>query len=127
MSQEDTPGLASGALHRRLLESPWLPTALLPSQGVRWDPVDESTARATLADGQLAVSMTVHFREDGGIERVEARRMRDVDGVGVPTPFVGYFDDYATVGGMKVPMSGRVEWLLPEGPYDFWHGRITGI
>ncbi len=125
--QEDTPGLASGALHRRLLESPWLPTSLLPSQGVRWDPINESSARATLVDGELDVSMVAHFGDDGGIERVEALRMRDVDGAGVPTPFVGYFGDYEKVAGMRVPMTGHVEWVLPEGRHDFWHGRITRV
>src|SRR5437879_2189424 len=48
ISLEDTPEIASGALHRYLAEAVWLPTALLPSQGVAWTALDDSSARATL-------------------------------------------------------------------------------
>lgn len=127
VNQRDTPGLASGALHRALMERAWLPTSLLPSEGVRWDPIDDRSARATLTDAGISVSMDVHFGDAGEIVRVEADRMRDVDGEGVPTPFVGYFGEYARMDGMMVPMQGHVEWVLPEGRFDFWHGRIEAI
>ncbi len=26
---------------------------------------------------------------------------------------------------MMVPMSGKVEWVLPEGPFPYWRGRIV--
>jgi hypothetical protein len=123
----DTPGLASGALHRALLERAWLPTALLPREGVRWEAIDDSSARATVTDAGITVTMDVHFGAAGEIVRVEAERMRDVDGRGVPTPFVGYYSDYQRVDGMMVPMEGQVEWLLPEGRHDFWRGRIDRI
>lgn len=127
VDQQNTPGLASGALHRALMERAWLPTSLLPSQGVRWEPIDDHSARATLTDAGISVSMDVHFGDAGEIVRVEAERMRDVDGKGVPTPFVGCFSDYAPVDGMMVPLEGYVEWLLPEGRHDFWRGRIDSI
>lgn len=49
-----TPEMAAGELMRYLAEAPWYPTALLPSQGVRWEPVNESSALATLGDGEVA-------------------------------------------------------------------------
>jgi hypothetical protein len=127
VDQSDTPSLNSGALHRYLLESPWFPTALLPSQGVRWEEVDPFTARAHLSDGGITVSMDVHFDEVGRITRVEALRMRDVDGAGVPTPFRGRIWDYVRVDGMMVPLEGEVEWELPEGVWMFWRGRATEL
>lgn len=127
VDQQNTPGLASGALHRALMERPWFPTALLPSEGVRWEPIDDRSARATLTDAGISVSMDVHFGDAAEIVRVEAERMRDVDGKGVPTPFVGYFSDYAPIHGMMVPMQGHVEWILADGRYDFWHARIDSI
>ena len=45
--------LASGALHRYLAESVWLPTALLPGRGVTWEPIDNNAARATLRIAEL--------------------------------------------------------------------------
>jgi hypothetical protein len=46
-----TPETAQGELMRFLAEAPWYPTALLPTQGVRWDAIDDTSARATLTDG----------------------------------------------------------------------------
>lgn len=125
VDQKSTPSLNSGALHRYLMERAWFPTALLPSQGVRWEALDERSARAHFTDGPLTLSMDVFFDDDGGIARVEAMRMRDVDGVGVPTPFVGHFRDHRPVDGMMIPMEGEVEWVLPEGRLTFWRGRIV--
>jgi hypothetical protein len=127
VDQEGSPELASGALHRYLAEAVWLPTALLPRSGVRWEGADDSTARVTLTDSGITVSMDVHFGALGEIVRVEAERYRDVNGVGVRTPFVAHFRDYTQVEGMRIPMSGEVEWILPEGRFTYWKGRVTGI
>jgi hypothetical protein len=124
---QGTPELASGALHRYLAESAWLPTALLPREGLAWTAIDDSTARVTLTDSGITVSLDVRFAATGEIARVEAERYRDVNGVGVPTPFVGHFRDYATVHGLRVPVAGEVEWVLPEGRFTYWRGRITRI
>jgi hypothetical protein len=100
------PELASGALHRYLAERVWLPTSLLPGQGVRWAPIDDSSARATLTDGPLTLSMDVHFAPSGEIERVEMLRYRDVDGTGVITPFEGVFPRLPTGGRDDGPPPG---------------------
>jgi hypothetical protein len=52
-----TPELAKGELLRYLAEAMWYPTALLPSQGVRWTPIDDNAARATLTDQSTTVSL----------------------------------------------------------------------
>jgi hypothetical protein len=125
VDEQGTPHLDSGALHRYLLESTWFPTALLPSQGVRWEPIDDTSARATLSDAGTSLSMVAHFGEQGEIVRVEADRLRDVNGQGVPTPFIGRVREYQRMDGMMIPVAGEVEWILPEGRFAFWRGRIT--
>jgi hypothetical protein len=127
VDQEGTPALNSGALHRYFLESAWFPTALLPSQGVRWEPIADTSARAILTDAGITLSMVVHFGEQDEIVRVEADRMRDVDGAGVPTPFIAHVGEYGRVGEMMIPVVGEVEWILPEGRFSFWRGRITAV
>jgi hypothetical protein len=52
-------------------------------------------------------------------------RHRDVEGSGVPTPFVAFFRDCQELDGKMVPMAGEVRWILPEGPLTFWRGQIT--
>lgn len=127
VDQQGSPELAAGALHRYLAESAWLPTSLLPREGLVWEAVDDSTARVTLTDSGVTASLDVHFAASGGIERVEAERFRDVDGVGVLTPFVGHFRDYVAVEGMQIPREGQVEWILPEGRFSYWRGRVERI
>jgi hypothetical protein len=125
VSAQGTPSIAAGALHRQFMERAWLPTALLPSQGVRWEPIDDRSARAYLSEDGIDLSIDVFFGDAGEIVRVEAVRMRDVDGVGVPTPFVGHFGDYQRTEGMMIPMRGEVTWVLPAGPFTYWRGRVS--
>lgn len=125
---EGTPEIAAGALHRYLAEAAWLPTALLPSAGVVWTPLDATSARASLAAGATSVWLDVHFGGDGLIHRVfTPERAREVGGRAVPTPWQGRFGDYGEIEGMRVPLRGEVAWLLPDGPQAYWRGQIVGI
>jgi len=123
-----TREVAEGELMRFFAEAAWYPTALLPSQGVRWDEVDIRSARATLVDGSVAVTMLFSFNEDGTIDTVRAEaRGRTVGDRIIPTPWQGRFWNYQQRGGMQVPLDGEVAWLLPEGARPYWRGRITEI
>ena len=113
---------------RFFAEAAWYPTALLPSQGVRWQAVDERTARATLHDGALAVTLTVGFAADGTLTSVRAEsRGRTVGGKVVPTPWEGRWSNLQTRAGMRVPMSGEVAWLTPQGRKPYWRGTISRL
>ena len=120
--------VAQGELMRFLAEAAWYPTALLPSQGVLWDAVDDHFARATLKDGDSTPTLLFHFGEDGLIDTVRAAaRGRTVGGAVVPTPWHGRFWNYAIRDGMHVPLDAEVAWLLPEGAKPYWRGRITKL
>jgi len=126
VDQSGTPGLAAGALLRYLAEGAWFPTALLPCEGVQWTAIDDSTARATLADGAVRVSMDAHFAATGEMVRLTAVRERDVNGTSVPTPWEALHSrELLSVDGMKIPASGEVSWLLPEGRHSYWRGRVV--
>ena len=120
-----TPEMAAASLLRYLAEATWYPTALLPCEGVTWDAIDESTARATITDGPTTVSLDAHFGERGEIERISAMRHRDVKGTPVLTPWMGHSREYQRMNGMMIPMSGEVEWLMPERRLPYWRGRIV--
>jgi len=125
---KDTGMLAQGELMRFLAEAVYYPTALLPSQGVRWERIDEESARATLADRGDAVSLVFRFGGDGLAASVHAdARGRMVDGRMVETPWEGRFSEYRRLHGMAVPLRGEVAWLPPEGRKPYWRGRLTGF
>ena len=124
VSMTNTPELAHGELMRFFAEAAWYPTALLPSQGVRWEAVDDSSAHATLTDGPLTLKLLFRFNAEGLIDTVRAEaRGRAVDGKTVTAPWQCRYWGYAMQDGMRVPQQGEVVWLLPEGEKPYWRGK----
>lgn len=123
-----TPEVAQGELMRFLAEAAWYPTALLPSQGVQWEAVDDTSAKATLKDGKLHLTLLFRYDNDGLIESVRAEaRGRTVAGGVISTPWEGRWSNYELRDGMRIPVEGEVSWMLPGGPKPYWRGRITGL
>jgi hypothetical protein len=119
---------AEGELTRFVAEAAWYPTALLPSQGVRWQAIDERSARATLQDGPTSVSLEFRLDPEGLISTVRAAaRPRSVNGKLVPTPWQGRFWGYELRHGVRIPLQGEVAWELADGLRPYWRGRITDI
>ena len=126
--EPDTPELAQGELMRYLAEAMWYPTALLPSQGVRWTPLDESSARATLTDGSTTVSLDFRFGQDGLIESsTAAARPRMLGGRAVTMPWTARAWAHDLRDGMRIPLEAEVSWIQQDGPYPYWRGRLTSI
>jgi hypothetical protein len=120
--------LAHAELMRFLAEAPLYPTKLLPSQGTRWEPVDDRSARATLADGDLSVSLVFDFDASGLICAVRATgRYRALNGKMIQTPWEARFSEYEERSGILIPIQGEAAWILPEGRAPYWRGRLTDI
>jgi hypothetical protein len=120
--------IATGELMRYFAEAAMYPTVLLPSQGVRWEAVDERSARATMSDRGITLTLLFRFGGDDLIESMRAdARGRTVGSNVIPTPWEGRWFGYADQHGMKVPMEGEVAWVLPDGRLPYWRGRITSI
>lgn len=120
--------VARGELMRFFAEAAWYPTALLPSQEVRWEALDDSSARATLVDGPLLLTLTFRFGADGLMTAARAEaRGRMVGGTVVPTPWEGRWSNYQRRSGMLVPMTGEVSWVTAEGPKPYWRGTVETL
>jgi hypothetical protein len=123
-SDEEQEQLASAALLRFLAESPWIPSALLPSETVHWTAVDERNARVALDDRTTSVSAQIGFGEYGEIVSVAAQRYA---GPAFGTlPWVGRFGGYERMSGMMSPTTAEVEWITTDGPVPVWRGRVVG-
>lgn len=119
------PETNEGELVRYLAEAVWFPTALLPTEGVEWEPIDDGSARATIEDGGNAATVTFHFDGDDLVERVTAERYRQE--ADERASWTGYFWNYEERGGMSVPTEAEVEWDLPDGDRPYWRARIERI
>jgi hypothetical protein len=127
-ADHDVPELNAGALHRFLAEAAWYPSALLPSAGVCWSPIDEARALATLEDSGISVSLEFRFSAAGDIESVYTPgRWRRVSGVYRPCAWEGRFSDHRSTGGLRLPFCAEVGWYADGELGIVWRGEVTTI
>ncbi len=128
VNMPDDAQLQQGEFIRYFMEALWYPTALLPSQGVRWEAIDDKSARATMTDGAITLTLTFGFQDDGLINSARAEsRGRQVDGVPSGQPWQGKFWNYAVRDGMRVPLEGEVAWVTTDGLKPYWRGKSTSL
>lgn len=126
--QQGGGDIARGEFMRYFAEAAWYPTALLPSQGVRWEAVDERSANATLVDGPIALTLLFRFDDAGLIESFRAEARGGMVGkVMVQAPWEGHFSDYRVQDGMSVPFAGEVAWMRTEGRRTYFKGVVTQL
>ena len=122
--------IARGEFMRYFAESPWYPTALLPSQGVRWEAVDGASANATLVDGPITLTMLFRFNDAGLIASVRAAsRGAGVgkEGEMVMLPWDCSLSDYQPQHGMLIPMTGEAAWMRPAGRKAYFIGHVKTL
>lgn len=127
-NMHNAPELNQGELLRFFAEAAWYPTVLLPSQGVRWEAIDDTSARGTLTDGATTVSLVFRFNCEGTIDSIRAdARYGFFGGKMMAMPWVGRFCDYTVRHGMSIPLKGEVEWERPDGAWLYYKGQVTEI
>lgn len=122
----DSPEMNAGTLHRFLAEAVWFPSALRPSERLRWTPIDDRRALATLTDHGTTVSLEFRFGAAGEVEGVHTpARWGRFDGGFRLAAWEGRFAEWGERDGLWVPSRGEVGWHL-DGTYEpVWEGRIT--
>lgn len=122
------PELNSASLHRYLAEAVWYPTALLPSAGVQWSPIDNRRALATLTDSGITVSLEFRFNDADEVVGIYAHARWSRSGKTYrPLPWEGHFSDYRLHQGMLVPFRGEVGWYADGRLEIVWRGEITSL
>ncbi|MDB5824067.1 MAG: hypothetical protein JWR21_2771 [Herminiimonas sp.] len=120
--------IARGEFMRFFAEAAWYPTALLPGQGVRWDPVDDHSANATIVDGPLTLTLLFRFNDANQIDSFRAEARGAMDGKEITMiPWEGKWSNYQTRDGMTVPLTGEVAWMRPEGRKPYFVGTVTSL
>ena len=115
-----------GALLRYLGESIWMPAAML-NKTVRWEPINDKSAKATMTHGGTSGSAIFTFDDKDRFIRLTAERFYG----GGPDAKLEQWDieatDWDTMGGYLVPVRGEVRWKLPDGDFTFYRWEITEI
>jgi uncharacterized protein DUF6544 len=110
--------ITEGEILRYLAELPWVPPAKELNNELEWRNVDERTVDVA------AKGLTVRLDLDpnGDVVRASSGLRRYQ---GKPTPWVGEYSAYETLGGMRLPTAAEVWWELETGRYVYWAGRVT--
>ena len=125
---QGTGEIARGELLRHFAESVWFPTALLPSQGVVWQAVDDTSAQATMADGPINVTMLFRFGADGLVTAIHVDgRATTVGTATVLMPWECRMSNYQTRDDMRVPLTGEALYLTPQGEKPYFKGTIDTL
>ncbi len=117
------PGMDQAGFDRLLAELTLVPTALLPGPHLRWEPVDDLSARASLSAGGLRASLV--FRRDAatGETVLEMQRGHQEGDRIVPRTFRARASgEPLRAGAFTLRRRIQGSWLLPDGelPYvDF--------
>ncbi|NNC36618.1 MAG: hypothetical protein EX271_04505 [Acidimicrobiales bacterium] len=108
----------------------WVPAALLPHNGAKWTPVDETTSRVTVSHYGLEQSIDITVTETGQPTQVVFQRWSDVnpDNEYRLQPFGGKLYDFKDFDGYTLPT--RVEGGNHFGTDDyfpFYKAIVEGI
>ncbi len=123
MFDPDGDEVASALLARILMESVWFPTSLIPSGQLRWEPVNATSARATLSDHGTTVSCVFTFNENNEVTKIVTQdKFRDAETSFEREQCSMHCSDYKQFGGVRIPTKVRLEWNLEE--QDFEYARI---
>jgi hypothetical protein len=120
--------LARGEFMRYVAEAAWYPTVLLPSQGVRWEAVDDASARATIVDGRITLTLLFRFDDAGLIASVQAQARGAGMGKNLEMlPWDCRYSDYQPQDGMLIPKAGEAAWMRPDGRRAYFNGHVQTL
>ncbi|WP_310394205.1 DUF6544 family protein [Hymenobacter sp.] len=103
------PAYDQGELLRWLVESTWLPTALLPGHHLAWTAINDHSARLTLTHRGRSVSCLARFNERGEMAECEAPRQMDA---ATQWPWLARFEQYRRWHGVLIPTVGEASWVV---------------
>lgn len=120
--------LNESALQRYLAEAVWYPTALLPSENLKWSAIDDRRALATLTDSGISVSLEFHFNGAGEISGVfSSGRYYEENGKYRREAWAGYHHNYHARDGMLIPIEAEVEWQFRDRKLPYWKGKMEAV
>lgn len=112
-------------------EAMLVPASLLPGNGVRWEAIDDHSARFFMTVGNEEIATTIETDEEGRLKRVSIRRWKDDAGNGKPgyARFdVDHWGGERTFDGYTIPTRFRAGWQLGDpGEYPFFYAAIDEI
>ena len=112
-------------LQRYLAEIVWFPSASL-SQYIKWESIDDYSARATMEYKGTKGSGEFHFDKNGKFEKFVTMRYQDSNDT-EPTEWTVTATKTAEKNGIKIPVECEASWELESGKWTWLKLKITDI
>jgi len=120
------PAADVGEAMRGLAELPWRPFAFREGPPFEWAAHGPGRLGAVFDDGRTRVAVEFEVDGEGRVVGVTAAaRPRSAGNAVIETPWAGRFSEYREFDGVRLPTVAEVSWILPEGPFTYWRGRVT--
>lgn len=121
--KEDKINQAS--LQRYLAEMVWFPSFAV-SPYIKWEAIDNYSAKATMEYKGTIGSGIFHFDEKGDFKKFVAMRYKDsMDSI--PTEWTVSAIKTEERNGIRIPVSSKAEWKLAHGNWTWLKLEITDI
>ena len=101
------------------------PFAFHETPRLTWEAGGADRLRGAFNDGTTKVTVEFDIDGEGRVLGGSAIRPRLLGKAFVDTGWSGAYREYQTFDGVRVPTVAEVSWLLPEGPFMYWRGRVT--
>lgn len=105
--------LNEGTIQRYLGELVWIPSLAL-SPYIRWDAIDEYSAKATINYKGTTGYGTFYFNEKGDFIKFIAIRYMGNEPNAKRYPWILTVDDYSEFDGIRVPVKMEATWKLDD-------------
>jgi hypothetical protein len=121
------PELDQSASLRWLGEAVWFPYAFVGDQ-VRWEAIDDHSARGTLVQPGLPVEAIFEIDHEGKLTTMRSNRYRDLGGrKSVLTPWTAHCSEYRNFSVFRVPRSVEVAWEIEQQRFSYARFRVTAL
>jgi len=115
-------------MQRYLGEIVWFPAGVL-EKSIRWEPIDENSAKAHFTMNGLTATADFRFDDQGRFLSIHAERYREQNGKHVLSDwYIHAFEDaYKEFVGITIPNKLKVIWKLENDDFEWMNVEITSI
>jgi len=117
--------ISQASLQRYLAEIVWFPSAAL-SQYIKWEHIDDRSAKATMTYNGTSGSGIFHFDDEGNFKQFVAMRFRNTEDT-QPTEWTVSATETQIMNGIKIPVEAKASWKLKDGDWTWLKLRIEHI
>jgi hypothetical protein len=115
-----------GTWMRYLAEIMWCPSVAL-SEFIRWEYVNDTSARAVLQNGKDVASGLFSFDKNGDVTGFEGKRYADFNDLFIMETWSIQVTGYQEFNGIRIANKSEVTWKLKHGDFTWLKMEVTSI